>query len=285
MKSPPYQLTLLLTLVPGVLSAVPAGWPPAYPEWWYDADPSKSVVDVDRTLAGDHGNSSPLLLGQLKHMATIARDELDEQLALIGGAGPAIDNFVDGFVLESGANRSPANLGQLKNSSHVFFDRFADIGFGPGEAGWPDNLSLSEGANDHSPRYPWLNDSTPDNTSIANLGQVKHLFSWSISQWVSVDENPADGILDWRITFAQTLDPNGDYDGDNATNQLELEQGTDPIDPLSIPITYPDLSQMTYTYDQSGRLLGIAYGNGYNVEYSYDDEGSLQSSYVDYIEE
>jgi|GEM_PF-5977650 len=163
-----------------------AGWPDAYPNWWYnEADPANGVIDATKPVL-NQDNDAPLVLGQLKHIASEARDELDAAFASEGGAGTVIDTLVDGFTVNDSSNLSPANIGQLKNMSSQFFDRFAEVGFTPASAGWPANLILDEGSGDNALNYPWLDNITPANASPANIGQAKHLFSWDLNLGPSI---------------------------------------------------------------------------------------------------
>lgn len=155
-------------------------WPNSYPEWWYDADnPAGGLIDATKS-ALNQDNDLPLTVGQLKNIASEARDELNTAFATVGGAGTEIDTFVDSFTINSPENLSLTNIGQLKNASAKFFDRFAEVGFTPGSEGWPTNLILNEGTEDNSPSYPWLNNVDSSNNELASIGQAKHLFSWNV---------------------------------------------------------------------------------------------------------
>ncbi|MEM1223651.1 MAG: hypothetical protein AAGH40_12920 [Verrucomicrobiota bacterium] len=168
------------------------GWPQSYPAWWYKStDPAGGIIDATQPVL-NQDNAAPLVLGQLKHMATEARDELDEQLSAVGGAGLAIDMLVNSFTVSDPANFSPATIGQLKAVSSVFYDRFAEVGFGPGSPGWPTGMELVDttGATDNSPLYPWLEDQTNGNLALANLGQAKFIFSWDLSSWDLSNQTP-----------------------------------------------------------------------------------------------
>jgi hypothetical protein len=208
---------------------VPANWPASYPEWWYDADPTRSLIDVSRL--DDPGNHSPILQGQLLHMADVGIQELNEQLAPVGGAGFTVEDLRDPSKTPS--YDSPAAIGQLKYVASKFYDRFAVIGYQPGSAGWNPDIVLDEAAEDNSPLYPWRNDQTPENMNSALIGQAKHTFAWDLSLYLQEDINPADGIPDWQISYANSLDPSGDYDGDHVPNSIELREGTNPLDSKS----------------------------------------------------
>lgn len=191
----------LVVAAKSTMSVVPVNWPGYYPEWWYEAD----LIDESK-LGVEEGNHSPVLLGQLKHFASKARDELDNELAPIGGAGSAINSLVDpwlGSPVDS-SNFAASNLGQIKNSSMVFFDRLHEVHY-PFDT-MPGALAafIDETANGHG--YPWGAHFVPGqpgydewiamHKQVAVLGQAKLLYSWNIQAWTSVDAD-FDNLPDW----------------------------------------------------------------------------------------
>jgi len=203
-------------------------WPNTYPEWWYNADnPANGVIDATRPVLNTD-NDSPLAVGQLKNVASEARDELDSALAPVGGAGSEIDTLVDSFTTVSPENLSPANIGQLKNVSSKFFDRFAEVGFAPGSTGWPTGLTLDEGGADNSPQYPWLDNITAENASPASIGQAKHLFSWDLNEYVDFEtDTDGDNLPDFWETY-YGFDPSSglvsfEYTNDPASGMIVIE--------------------------------------------------------------
>jgi len=214
-----------------------------YPEWW--------GVSASESLAAKYANGppesdySPLLLGQLKHFAAAGRDQLD---LYVGGAGPSINALADSFTAGDPDDHTIANVGQLKYVSSKFFDRFEEIGFGPGDPGWPASLILDEGSEDFSPAYPWRNDLTASAQSPALIGQAKHLFSWDLAPWLEELETLWDEVPDsWKNNivhdpYAAFYDPedlinsvsdvlaNDDYDGDGRSNLQEYLDGSDAWD-------------------------------------------------------
>ncbi|MEO0510255.1 MAG: LamG-like jellyroll fold domain-containing protein [Verrucomicrobiota bacterium] len=224
----PAALAGLLASTASVMGQVPPeiNWPAGYPEWWYDADPAKSMIDVSRL--GDSGNWSPILQGQLLHMADIGIQELDEQLGPIGGAGFTINEFKD--PNRDSSYSSPAAIGQLKFVASKFYDRFAEIGYQPA------HLQLDEGEGDNSPLYPWRDDQTPENLSIALIGQAKNLFAWDISAYVGTDSD-SDSLPDyWEWYWFQSLTQTAsdDADGDGQDNAEELAEYENPSEAQSL---------------------------------------------------
>lgn len=134
-----FGLLLLLWLAVPFLLLVP---PPA---WWAERGATNANPPDDYAAAN---------LGQLKQMAVKARDELNARLP--GGAGQPIEDLIAGWNQPSPArdDHAAATLGQLKYVGKLFWDRLLATGY--------------------TDRYPWT-DSTnpPDDTAIANLGQVK----------------------------------------------------------------------------------------------------------------
>lgn len=284
-----------------IAQAVPSDWPSHYPDWWYE----QGLIDVHaqaygQIAAGDSSpNLAPLNQGQLLYMTTRAIAELDQKLAPIGGASFSMDDIRDSATP---AYWAPVNQGQLKFVSSKFYDRFNQINFKPG---LDDGSSISIAP---ATGYPWSANISPENMSPASVGQAKYLFSWNITSWIVADENPDDGIPDWRIAFAQSLDPDDDYDGDGASNQLELDYGTDPIDPTSIPILFVDvdgdsmddkwelqwflstLLEGTEDTDSDGKSNAAEFaertnpidsqGPGLVQKYYYDEYGRLAIAYV-----
>lgn len=252
---------------------LPANWPAHYPDWWYHADPSKRVVD--ETKLDEQDNYAPINQGQLLHLASMGILELDEQLAPIGGAGFTVDDFRDLGI--SPAYYAPVTLGQAKFVSSKFMDRFRAIGYGPGAPGWPATLVLNDtsaGVTDNSPHYPWLNDQTPANFTIVNLGQAKHLFSWDASVWAttvdwsSIDAD-GDGLGDvWEMQHGFSVfddgsgnpdnGPAGDPDGDGLTNIQEFDIAQLYTDPAAPDVMDPHASDS----DRDGRSDAVEIAEG-----------------------
>lgn len=181
---------------------LPGNWPSEYPVWWYDADPAESLIDTSKL--SEPQNDSILLQGQLLWMADRGIAELDQQLAPIGGAGFTLGDLRDSS--RQADYDAVVVLGQLKLVASKFMDRFAEIGFQPGEAGWPSTLLLDDttpGVTDNSSYYPWLDDRGPQNLQPALLGQAKHLFSWDISQWASA----IDVAAEYAMPYAYLTNP------------------------------------------------------------------------------
>ena len=138
---------LFIGLLPLTVSGVD------YPRWWTDQGavaPGASRLDY-----------AAVNQGQVKNFARAAVAEFD--LRLPGGAGDALHALVNGWTNPNRTRSSDfvaVNLGQLKNLSVAFYDRLAAARFIGGT-------------------YPWK--SFDDcNYPMANIGQVKNLFSFGL---------------------------------------------------------------------------------------------------------
>ncbi len=205
--------------------SVPQDWPPNYPSWWFHRDNALSVIDLDRV--SEPSNKSPLLQGQLLNIAEAGIRELDSKLQVIGGAGFSIMDLA--HPITSTHNYTPVNQGQLKFISSKFYDKLEEIGYNPEEPSENNSIILNNGPEDKFPNYPWDYEQTPTNYNTASLGQAKHLFSWDISNYLSLDSN-SNSIPDWEEHFSSNLNANSDFDHDGFTNSQELLfEGADPL--------------------------------------------------------
>jgi hypothetical protein len=207
-------------------------WPESYPAWWHDAaDPAAGVIDATRPVLNDE-NEALLNQGQLWNITRQGIAELDRTLAPVGGAGFTLDTFRD----PSGdpSHYAPAALGHLKNVGSRFFQRFSEVGFGPGDPGWPSTLILDQGPGDKATEYPWLDNQSPLNLEPANTGQAKQTFSWDLRPWIAEDsenDGTGDGLPDWWEQFHfgnLEQSPQSDADADSLPDLLEYIRGSDP---------------------------------------------------------
>jgi len=191
------------------------------PGWWTDDVAETRIIDAQAQT----NPYAPVTLGQLKHVAAMARKHMDVELAAEGGAGTTIDSMVNGFDTQTSANLTPVNLGQLKAVAKPFYDRLMEVQydttFNLVSRGYP-----SEWEHD----YPW-DPQTPvsENYHPANQGQLKMVFSFDLSMaWDS--ENP---LPEWwqLIHFGQTgVDPSGDASGNTFSNLWHFENYENPFD-------------------------------------------------------
>ena len=131
---------LLLALLPALVPAADG------PDWWVE----RGMIDTNATP----NDYAAVNLGQLKWFATNAYDELEANLS--GGAGTNIEALVSGFGL--GTNHVLVNLGQLKYVASLYYDRL-----------------IAEGQTN---QYPWAGAAQTNDYTVANIGQMKYLFSF-----------------------------------------------------------------------------------------------------------
>ena len=70
--------------------------------------------------------------------------------------------------------------------------------------------------------------SSSNDYAIANIGQVKYVFSFD-----SAKDSDQDGLSDWQEVAYGTDPYNPDSDGDGLSDGWEVAHGTDPLDPDS----------------------------------------------------
>jgi len=208
-------------LVITVFFAVAAfGTPPA---WWSDTGNSTAFIDGNATA----NNYAPLNVGQLKNVATKAKTYLDNKLSAVGGSGLDITVMVNGFSTNATLDYQVANLGQLKAVAKPFYDRLLSIGYNTTL-----NLQNRGYAGNYTGLYPWNSTTSPaQNYEPANLGQLKMVFSFDLTSYLTVDTD-GDGVPDYREVLFYGTNPNSNNtDGGSAgTNDLD---GNDvfPLDP------------------------------------------------------
>lgn len=165
---------------------VKSGAPPAYPSWWT----LRGVLMTNaQTVTNDW---APVNAGQVKHMASMAWDELE---ALPGGAGFNL-NFVNSN------NYAAVNIGQVKNLATNFYDRLFMV-------------------------YPWVGATNTNDFAAVNIGQVKNLFSFDPAK-----DSDADGLPNWWENHyggsITSMDPAADPDSDGKPNLYEYLHNETP---------------------------------------------------------
>jgi hypothetical protein len=149
--------------IAGLMAAV-AGCLCATPGWWT----TRSVLS-----GGSADDYAAANIGQLKYIATKAAEELNATLP--AGEGSPITNLIASWSPTlTNPNRDDyvvLNQGQLKSVASLFYDRLAQYGY----TGAP-----LTGQN----RYPWTGIGA-DDFAAANLGQIKHVFSFLSSDTCS----------------------------------------------------------------------------------------------------
>jgi alpha-tubulin suppressor-like RCC1 family protein len=121
------------------------------PTWW-----TQRGVIVANASPDDF---APANQGQLKNIAKAAVAEMDAKLP--GGAGVDLHNLIDSWAAPTAQTNDYAslNLGQLKSTAKLFYDRLIAAGLSTG--------------------YPWTGSSdAADDFAVANIGQLKNLFGF-----------------------------------------------------------------------------------------------------------
>lgn len=172
-----------------------------YPSWWTSNNVISSVSATNDYWAANQG--------QVKWIASNACNELNA--CLPNGAGTAVSNVLAGFSASN--NFYAVNQGQLKSVAKPFWDRL-----------------ITEG---YTNALPWSTNTSDDvSYALANLGQVKNLFSFDLRK-----DNDSDGLANWRETGTGVyVGPyntgssatNPDSDGDGLWDGAEVANRTNP---------------------------------------------------------
>lgn len=256
------------------------------PTWWAERGLRGAAYD-ESSEASINANYNIALQGQLMHIAKQAAAELDAKYPQGAGDGiHALINSFDGYsVLNPSAtsanletNYKAINIGQLKAVSKLFYDRLWEIhGNYPEAITWPLGITFSGGAG----KYPWADLPLPTaanydsemnkNYILANIGQLKFLFSWSLAaaKYSDVNNNGVDDR--WEIKYFGNLTsytPDGDLDGDGISNLDEYLFGTNPAvddtllnDASGSQMEYNNLSMVKkagpshFTRDSEGNII------------------------------
>jgi hypothetical protein len=155
---------------------VPTGKPAAYPGWWFERDvlPRLDSGVTNPAWPGDYPAADDYVLvnqGQVKHIASQAYAELNVRLT--NGAGTNLTALINGFTTNN--NYDLANVGQLKAVAKPFYDRLIEAGY--------------------TNSYPWSTGT--DDYVIANIGQVKNVFSFDLTTFAAPSAPTGLTAIEW----------------------------------------------------------------------------------------
>ncbi len=220
-------------LIPGILLMLAIAAFAVPPLWWSAGDPPV----IDPAAAAD--NQGVVNIGQAKHMAQSALDTMRDVLPLVAaqietdltaGPNPILDFTIPDPKTPQWIEEQQALLliGQLKAISDPFYSRLNDAA-----PAWLTAQRTANGAIYAGSIFPWTSATTDDdNKAIANIGQLKSVFSLHFTQ-----DSDSDGLTDLQevadlyiIAGALNLSlTSNDIDGDGVSNLDEVASGTNPL--------------------------------------------------------
>lgn len=229
------------------------------PTWWKER--GVTPIDYDENTAqAIEENYEAAKIGQLMNMATKAAEELNANLK--DGAGDEINNLISSFkefdVENPDKNYQALTTNDLKYVASLFYKRLSELPKTyvsmPEEPAFSLEESNSDKVTNNSeisqstlslPARTSTNKSTTEET-IANVGQLKNSFAWSLTS-VANDDNDADGLPDsWEMKyFGNLTTANGMscYNGDGVSDLQKYQQGKDP----TLPPENSNLYLVVYT--------------------------------------
>jgi hypothetical protein len=199
----------------------------ADPSWWSSPGTGSQAAVLAPQVVTNNGvvttNYIPndyavATQGQLKQFAARAVDELNANLS--GGAGTNLNTMMSNWAVDyvtNGYNSThikpsdytAINVGQLKYIGNKIWARLV--------AGGYTNAVPS-----------WLAQNTNSDNALANLGQLKEVFNFSLT---SNGDSDGNGLPDaWEIQYFGHIgnDPNSSPDGNGLTLLQDYQQGNDP---------------------------------------------------------
>ena len=191
------------------------------PRWWV----ARGVLDPNAA----RNDRAVALIGQVKWFATQAHAEFES--TLFGGADLA--GGWTPYATGSQYNFNLAQIGQIKNESHRFWDRLRGI-----DPTYTLNLIKEHDAS-WSHNYPWSDPTAQKQHAykVATIQDLKMVFGFALRR-----DADGDGLVDYQeLALTSTAndftgaDPDDDSDGDGFGNLTEAMAGTDATDNTDFP--------------------------------------------------
>jgi hypothetical protein len=223
-------------LIPSFMLALMLAAFAAPPLWWSQGDPP--VIDPAAAV----NNHGPANIGQAKHMAKSALEALQAshpsvaaeiEADLTAGPTPIVDFTVPDPKTPEWIEKqkAPLLIGQLKAMADPFYTRLHAL-----DPSWLETERTTNGTNHSGSIFPWTADTADDaNKAIANIGQLKAVFSLRFDTLppVDPDDTDGDGLPDvWEVAqFGSTTayGSTNDIEPDGATNLTEHALGLNPL--------------------------------------------------------
>lgn len=158
--------------------------------WWF----YRGVIPLEPVTPDE--NLRPVIQGQLKNMAVQARDELEDKFGPSTSIDALVDPWFDPVTGDPilGKEKAIMNIGQVKAVAKIFYDHYKTLNI---PVKLDDGTVVSTAAGD----YPWPATTPIDlNLAPANIGQLKHLFSFA-----RFADNFAAHEVDYRLLKAEAL--------------------------------------------------------------------------------
>ena len=291
MPRPFWRATASFALVGMIASSfAPAFSEPVHPSWWSSRGVTNSKAPNNKAVA---------TVAQVKHISTMAREELE--VLLPGGAGfslpfPEPPQSPDPAWYQK--QKKVLTLGQLKACAYPIYQKLNSI-----STVWVKQQleanGLALGSTYHQDGngyyYPW-NPLTPVavNKSVATLAQLKLVFCLRLGENLDGDgaidllELAALGSTAADVTAAQAQQlqssgatPNSDTDGDGLTNAEEVAMGTsfDTVDSDSDGVidgqdADPKDNAVRWTRVDATNYAAIELGNPFSSQQITDNDGA-----------
>lgn len=191
-------------LIPSILVSLVIGAIAGPPLWWSSSSPP--VIDT----AAVENNHGPANIGQAKHMTSSALVALEailpevaqqiEQDLTIPQPNPEGGNFP--AILEltvpdpkpanwAEMQKAPLRIGQLKAIADPFYTRLNAVA-----PSWLRDQRLANGTDHLGSIFPWSPDTADDkNTAVANIGQLKAVFSLDFTSTDDGSDNIPDLVV------------------------------------------------------------------------------------------